>query len=123
MKQIDFGNDLNVGNPTKENIEYAFKNLLFYVNSSACLDIYSNQKKAFEKVILKIKDILSIYINSGKLCIINEDVLQDIKFDLIDLDEETKILKFYYSEWALMWLEALMSLRISEIELGGVNNV
>lgn len=123
MKQIDFGNDFNVGNPTKENIEYAFKNLLFYVNSSACLDIYSNQKKAFEKVILKIKDILSIYINSGKLCIINEDVLQDIKFDLIDLDEETKILKFYYSEWALMWLEALMSLRISEIELGGVNNV
>ena len=123
MEQMNFGNNFNVGNPTKENIEYAFKNLLFYVNSSACLDIYSNQKKAFEKVTLKIKDILSLYINSGKLCIINEDVLQDIKFDLIDLDAETKILKYYYAEWSLMWLEALMSLRISEKNFGGANNV
>lgn len=28
----------NVGNPTKENIDYAFKNLIFYVNASLQLD-------------------------------------------------------------------------------------
>ena len=30
----------NVGNPTKENIDCAFKNLIFYVTSSTLLDLY-----------------------------------------------------------------------------------
>ena len=37
--------DFNVGNPSKKNIEYAFMKLLFYINSSLCLDIYANKKR------------------------------------------------------------------------------
>ena len=30
----------NVENPTKENINYAFKNLIFYITASTQIDIY-----------------------------------------------------------------------------------
>lgn len=116
MEKIDYGKDFNVGVPSRENIEYAFKNLFFYVNGALCLDIYQKQKKAFEQVEVKLKHILSMYVNGNSLSIIDEETLQDVKFDLIDLDDETKLLKSYYAEWSLMWLEALMSLRISEIK-------
>lgn len=119
-KNLD--NNFNVGNPTKDNIEYAFKNLLFYVNASVCLDVYVEQKKSFEQVLLKIKSILAEYINAGNLIIIGDEILQDIKFDLIDLDDKTKTLNSYYAEWSLMWLDAIISLRLSEIKTGGVNN-
>ena len=39
----------NVGNPTRENIDYAFKNLIYYVTASTQLDIYKEQKENFEK--------------------------------------------------------------------------
>lgn len=39
----------DVGNPTKENIDFAFKNLVFYVISSIQLDIYKEQKKSSYK--------------------------------------------------------------------------
>ena len=39
----------NVGNPTKENIIYALKNLIFYVNASLQLQIYEEQKKVLKK--------------------------------------------------------------------------
>ena len=112
----------NVANPTKENIEYAFKNLLFYVDASIQLDIYKEKKELFEQVLIKINNVLSKYVNNEKLVSINEDVLQDIKFDLIDLDTETKNLKSYFAEWSLLWLEAIISLRMSEIKMGGVDN-
>ena len=32
--------NFNVGNPTKENIEYAFKNLIFYVTVATKLNVY-----------------------------------------------------------------------------------
>ena len=107
--------NFNVGNPTKENIEYAFKNLLFYVTASTKLDIYKEQKDSFEKVLVDINEMLAIYINKETLISIDEEKLQKIKFDLIDLDTETKSLKSYFAEWSLQWLEAIMSLRISEI--------
>ena len=28
----------------------------------------------------------------------------------------------YFAEWSLLWLDAIISLRMSEIRLGGVNN-
>jgi len=112
----------NVANPTKENIEYAFKNLLFYVDASIQLDIYKEKKELFEQVLIKINNVLSKYVNNEKLVSINEDVLQDIKFDLMDLDTETKNLKSYFAEWSLLWLEAIISLRMSEIKMGGVDN-
>lgn len=112
----------NVGNPTKENIDYAFKNLIFYINASLQLDIYKEQKEEFEKVLVKINKILAIYVNKENLVSIDEDFLQDIKFDLIDLDTETKSLKSYFAEWLLLWLDAIISLRMSEIKMGGVNN-
>ena len=40
----------NVGNPTKENIDYAFKNLIFYITASTQIDIYNEQKENFKKV-------------------------------------------------------------------------
>lgn len=102
--------------------DYAFKNLIFYVTASTQLDIYKDQREKFEKVLVEINTILSIYVNKESLVSINEEKLQNIKFDLIDLDTETKSLKSYFAEWALLWLEAIISLRKSEIKKEGVNN-
>ena len=112
----------NVGNPTRENIDYAFKNLIYYVTASVQLNIYSDQKENFEKVLAEINTILATYVNKESLVFINEEKLQNIKFDLIDLDTETKSLKSYFSEWSLLWLDAIISLRMSEIKMRGVNN-
>lgn len=106
----------NVGNPTKENIAYAFKNLIYYVTASIHLDIYKEQKEKFKKVLVKINKILEIYVNKENLISINEKELQNIKFDLIDLDIETKSLKSYFAEWSLLWLDGIISLRMSEIK-------
>lgn len=112
----------NVGNPTRENIDYAFKNLIYYVTASVQLNIYSNQKENFEKVLAEINTILATYVNKESLVFINKEKLQNIKFDLIDLDTETKSLKSYFAEWSLLWLDAIISLRMSEIKMRGVNN-
>ena len=37
--------DFNVANPTKENIEYAIKNLLFYVTAAASIEEYRDYKE------------------------------------------------------------------------------
>ena len=113
----------NVGTPTKENIDYAFKNLIYYVTASTQLDVYSKQKENFKKVLTEINTILATYVNKESLVFINEEKLQNIKFDLIDLDTETKSLKSYFTEWSLLWLDAIISLRMSEIKMGGVNSV
>ena len=112
----------NVGNPTRENIDYAFKNLIYYVTASVQLNIYSDQKENFEKVLAEINTILATYVNKESLVFINEEKLQNIKFHLIDLDTETKSLKSYFAEWSLLWLDAIISLRMSEIKMRGVNN-
>ena len=112
----------NVGIPTKENIDYAFKNLIYYVTASTQLDVYSKQKENFKKVLTEINTILATYVNKESLVFINEEKLQNIKFDLIDLDTETKSLKSYFAEWSLLWLDAIISLRMSEIKMGGVNS-
>lgn len=112
----------NVGKPTRENIDYAFKNLIFYVIASTKLDIYKQQKESFEKVLVEINEVIGIYVNNEKLESIDEKKLQNIKFDLIDLDTETKSLKSYFAEWSLLWLDAIISLRMSEIKMGGVIN-
>lgn len=112
----------NVGTPTKENIDYAFKNLIYYVTASTQLDVYSKQKENFKKVLTEINTILETYVNKESLVFINEEKLQNIKFDLIDLDTETKSLKSYFAEWSLLWLDAIISLRMSEIKMGGVNS-
>lgn len=112
----------NVANPTKENIDYAFKNLIFYITASTQLDLYKEQKENFKKVLIEINTILETYVNKGNLASINEEKLQNIKFDLIDLDVETKTIKSYFAEWTLLWLDAIISLRMAEIKLGGVND-
>ena len=115
--------NFNVGNPTKENIDYAFKNLIFYVTASTLLDLYKDKKERFNNVLIEINSILEIYVNKENLASINEEKLQNIKYDLIDLEVETQTLKSYFAEWSLLWLDAIISLRTSEIKLGGVNNV
>lgn len=112
----------NIKNPTKENIDYAFKNLIFYVTASALLDLYKKQKENFQRVLIDINEILETYVNKENLSSINEEKLQNIKFDLIDLDVQTKSLKSYFAEWSLLWLDTIISLRMSEIKLGGINN-
>lgn len=114
--------EFNVGNPTKDNIDHAFKNLMFYVIASASIDIYKNQKERFEDAIVKIRKIIAQYINEKDLSSISEEMLQEVKFDLIDLDIDTKHLESYYAEWSLLWLDAIISLRMSVIEDGGVTN-
>ena len=110
----------NVNNPTKENIDYAFKNLIFYVTASSLLDLYKKQKDDFKKVLLEINEILESYINNENLSSINDEKLQNIKFELIDLDVETKAIKSYFAEWSLLWLDAIISLRASEIKMGSL---
>jgi len=112
-------NDFNVNNPTKDNIEYAFKNLLFYLFTSLHLDIYHKYNSMFSKIFDKINVIFGEYILRGNLKDIDENKLQDVKFDLIDVDDLTKNLKSYYAEWTLMWLDAIISLRMSDIKIGG----
>ena len=112
----------NVGTPTKENIDYAFKNLIFYITASSQIDIYNEQKERFKKVLAEINRILATYVNKENLSSINEEKLQNIKFDLIDLDVESKPMKSYFAEWSLLWLDAIISLRATEIKLGCVNN-
>lgn len=114
--------NFNVANPTKENIDFAFKNLIYYVTASTKLDIYKEQKKKFEKVLNDINMILAIYVNKENLISISDEQLKNIKFDLIDLDTETKLLSSYFAEWSLLWLDAIISLRMSEIKMEGVNN-
>lgn len=114
--------NFNVENPTKENIDYAFKNLIFYITSSTLLNLYNDQKERFKKVQIEINAILEIYVNKENLASISEERLQNIKYDLIDLEVETQALKSYFAEWSLLWLDAIISLRISEIKLGGINN-
>ena len=112
----------NVGTSRKENIDYAFKNLVFYVTASTQLDLYKEQKENFKKVLNEINEVLKSYVNTENLVSINEETLQNIKFNLIDLDVETKAVKSYFAEWSLLWLDAIISLRASEIKLGGINN-
>ena len=84
--------------------------------------VYKKQKENFIKVLNEINEILKSYVNTENLASINEETLQNIKFDLIDLDVETKAVKSYFAEWSLLWLDAIISLRAIEIKLGGVNN-
>lgn len=114
--------NFNVKKPTKENIDYAFKNLIFYITASTQLDIYKEKQKEFEKILIEVYNILAIYVNSDNIVSIEEEILQNIRYDLIDLDIETKTLKSYFAEWSLLWLEAIISLRKSLIKIGGVNN-
>lgn len=115
--------EFKVSNPTKDSIDQAFKNLIFYVTASASIDIYKNQKERFEDAIVKIRKIIAQYVNEKDLSSISEDMLQEVKFDLIDLDVETKNLESYYAEWSLLWLDAIISLRMSVIQKrGGENN-
>ena len=39
----------NVGNPTRENIDYAFKNLIYYVTASTHWIYTKNKKKILKK--------------------------------------------------------------------------
>lgn len=120
MENKKIGNEFNVADPTKDNIEYAFKNLIFYLIASTSLKIYEDKKDEFKKVIKKTEEILKTYIENDSLISITEEKFEDIKFDLIDLDTDTKVLKSYYAEWSLMWLEALISLRSTENKMGGI---
>ena len=115
-------NDFNVKNPSKENIDLAFKNLVYYLFASTNLNLYEEQREKFEKILGKVSKIFSIYINKNSLVFIEENDLQDIKYDLIDLNVETQGLKSYFAEWSLVWLDAIITLRMSETKMGGVNN-
>ena len=114
--------NFNVANPTKENIEHAIKNLLFFVTASESIEEYKNYKEEFNKVLIKINSVLQTYFKEGNLKSIKEEALIDIKETLMDLDWETKLLNSYYAERALLWSEAIITIRQSEINLGAVIN-
>lgn len=108
--------NFNVKKPTKENIDYAFKNLIFYLTASTQLDIYKEKQKEFKKILEEVYHILATYVNTDNIVSMDEEILQNIRYDLIDLDIETKTLKSYFAEWSLLWLEAIISLRKSIIK-------
>ena len=111
----------NVGTPSEENIKYAFNKLIYYLEASSVLDDYKSYKNKFDKLLTEAKKIYSVYDKRKKLSCIEDKKLQSIKFDLIDLADETRLMKSYYAEWSLQWIEAIISLRISE-KKAEVNN-
>lgn len=117
---IIIGDNFNVTNPTKENIEHAIKQLLFYVTASASIEEYKDYKELYNNALVKINKVLPIYFNTGCLKNIDKDDLQDIMYDLLDLEVETQGMNSYYGEWSLLWIEAIITIRQSEINLGGV---
>lgn len=72
---------------------------------------------------IKINSLLEIYVNKENLISINEEKLKNIKYDLIDLEVETQTLNSYFAECSLLWIDAIISLRKSEIKIRNVNNV
>ena len=114
--------NFNVANPTKENIEHAIKNLLFFVTASASIEEYKDYKELCDNALIKINKILPIYFNTGSLKGIDKNDLQDIMYDLLDLEVETQLMDSYFGERASLWIEAIMTLRQSEINLGDVVN-
>ena len=77
----------NVGNPTKENIDCAFKNLIFYVTASTQLDIYKEKigsvpvlllDDIFSELDKKRKNKLIDYINHAGQVIITTNDIRDI---------------------------------------------
>jgi hypothetical protein len=125
MENQKTGDLFNVKYHTRDNIDYAFKNLVYYLNVSILYDGYKEYKKDFEKALEKVKNILKIYIEKGNLTSISEEVLQDVEYDILDLKVDTiqKLsLYSYYAEWSLLWIDALMSLRKSEIREGGIKD-
>lgn len=54
--------NFNVKNPTSEYIEWAFKNLLFYITASSKLEIYKLQRSRFETSFEKANEILEEYL-------------------------------------------------------------
>lgn len=59
-------------------------------------------------------------MNGEDLLKINDDLLQEVRYDLIDLDVETKNLKSYNAEWSLLWLDAIISLK--NVKIMEINN-
>ena len=115
--------NFNVENPTKENIEYAIKNLLFCVTASLSIEEYKDCKELCVNALNKINKVLPIYFNTGSLKNIDIDDLQDVMYDLIDLQVETQgMTAYYYGEWSLLWIETIIRLRQYEINLGGVSS-
>lgn len=108
--------DFNVEKPIPENIEWAFKNLLFYITASSKLEIYKSQREKFKNCLAKANKILEEYLKQNKLSLIKEETLKDLKYDLMDLDIETQNLNSYYAEWSLLWIDAIISLRTSEMK-------
>jgi len=115
--------NFNVANPTKENIEHAIKQLLFFVTASASIEEYKDYRELCNNALAKINKILPIYFNTGSLKNMDKDELQDIMYDLLDLEVGTQGTNaYYYGEGALMWIEVIIRLRQYEINLGGVIN-
>jgi len=115
--------EFNVENPTKENIEHAIKNLLFCVTAASSLEEYRECKELCNAALVKINKVLSIYFNTGSLKNINVDDLQDIMYDMIDLEVASQDMYAYrYGEGALLWIEVIARLRFYEIKLQEANN-
>ena len=107
----------------QKNIEHAIKNLLFFVTASASTEEYKNYKELFNNVLVKINKALPVYFKTGSLKNIDKDDLQDIMYDLLDLEVATQLMNSYYAERAFLWIEAIITLRQAEINLGDIINV
>ena len=115
--------NFNVENPIKENIQHAIKNLFFCVTAASSIDEYKECKELCNNALMKINKVLPIYFNTGSLKNIEIDDLQEIMYDLIDLEVESQDKKaYYYGEWSLLWIEVFVRLRLYEIKLGETIN-
>ena len=85
------------------------------------IEEYKKYKELCVNALTKINKVLPVYFNTGSLKNIDTDDLQDIMYDLIDLEVETQGLDSCYGEWSLLWIEALARLRYYEINSAGDN--
>lgn len=94
----------------------------FYFFVTASIKEYKDYKIQFNDALAKINKVLPTYFETGTLKTIKKDDLQDIMYDLLDLEVETQGMYSYYAEWSLLWIEAIITLRQSEINLSGTIN-
>ncbi len=104
----------NVNNPSEKNIDYAFKNMVYYITASTRLNLYKDYRERFRVILKKVNNkILDVYVNEENLISVDDKDLEEVRYELMDLDIETRGIPSYFAEWSLLWFEAVMSLKRS----------
>lgn len=119
---IDNEKDKNMffdsNNPTKENIEYCFSELLLNLYTVIDHKDFFDVKKDYEDILKLVKKWLSIYLMERSLININHEELLDVYYDTEELIQKCIFKKEdYYAHRVAGWHWNLMVLRKAQIDM------